>query len=71
MSTSKIGQGSTIEVAVYRGDDVLAIGTIGECAKKLNVQPRTLYFYLMPTYERRIAKRKHSDWTRVRRVVRV
>ena len=68
---SNINIGASIEVTVYRGDDIIAVGTIRECAKKLHVQPRTLYFYLMPTYERRIAKRKHSNWEKVRRVVRV
>lgn len=70
MSFAQI-KGHTIEVAVYRGDDLLCMGTIAECAKKLNVLPGTIYFYLMPVYERRIAKRKRSDWTKVRRVVRV
>lgn len=57
------------EVAVYRGDELLCMGTIRECAKKLNVLEATIYFYLMPSYQRRIAKRRNSDPSRVRSVV--
>lgn len=63
--------GYNIEVAVYQGDDLLCMGTINECAKKLGVLPGTIYFYLMPSYQRRIAKRKNSDPSRVRQLVRI
>jgi hypothetical protein len=58
------------EVAVYRGDEVLALGTIRECAEKLGVLPGTIYFYLMPSYHRRIAKRRKSDPNKCISVVR-
>ncbi len=61
--------GLDTEVTVYRGEDIIAFGTIRECAKKLGVQPGTIYFYLMPSYQARIAKRKNSDPSRVRQVV--
>jgi hypothetical protein len=59
------------EIAVYQGDDILAVGTIEECAEKLNVKPRSLYYMLMPAYERKIQKRgDKSDYNHIRRVVR-
>lgn len=57
------------EVAVYQGDDMLATGTLTEVAAKLKVNPETIYFYLTPAYERRLAKRKTLD--RSRTVVRL
>lgn len=49
------------EVAVYRGDDLIAEGTIRDVAKKLNVNTNTIRFYLTPAYERRLSKRKTLD----------
>ena len=46
-----------IEVAVYKGETILAIGTIREVATKLRLKPYNIYYYLMPAYQRRIAKR--------------
>lgn len=57
------------EVAVYQGDDMLATGTLTEVAAQLKVNPETIYFYLTPSYERRLAKRKTLD--RSRTVVRL
>ena len=54
-------KGHNIEIAVYRGEEVLCMGTLNECAKKLKVKPGTLYFYLMPSYARRVAKRKRTS----------
>ena len=61
---------STIKVAVYRGEDLLHSGKINDVAKAMGVQARTVYFYLMPTYQRRIASRK-SNPDRVILVVRL
>lgn len=55
------------EYAVYKGDELLAIGTAEECARALGVQERTILFYTYPTYQRRLKKRKASD--NVRHVV--
>ncbi|MGB3160935.1 MAG: hypothetical protein WBA84_06770 [Carnobacterium sp.] len=41
------------ECAVYKGDDLLCSGTVEECAKVLNVSPRTILFYQYPSYQRR------------------
>jgi len=58
-----------IEVAVYKGDDMVCMGSIYDCAMRIGVQPRTLYWYLMPTYQKRLAKRKSTKNARM--VVRV
>lgn len=46
------------EVAVYKGDDIIATGTIDECAAQLKVAPRTIKFYASPVYQRRLASIK-------------
>lgn len=48
------------EYALYKGDNLLCIGTIQQIAKHRNVQPETIRFYLTPTYQKRIAKRKNA-----------
>lgn len=55
------------EYAVYKGEELLAIGTADECAKELGVQTQTILFYTYPTYQGRLKKRKASD--NVRHVV--
>ncbi|QPI66393.1 hypothetical protein IR194_07825 [Exiguobacterium sp. PBE] len=55
------------EYAVYKGDELLVIGTVDECAEKLGVQRNTILFYTYPTYQRRLKKRKASN--NVRNVV--
>ena len=47
------------EYALYKGEECLAIGTIKEIAKKMNVKEKTIYFYTMPTYKRRCRKSKN------------
>ena len=47
------------EYALYKGEECLAIGTIKEIAKKMNVKERTIYFYTMPTYKKRCKKSKN------------
>ncbi|MFS1511722.1 hypothetical protein VQL36_04695 [Chengkuizengella sp. SCS-71B] len=49
------------EYAVYRGDELVCIGTKEECAKKLNVQPKYIYWLTTPTAKRQLAKRKHPE----------
>ena len=41
------------EYAVYKGDKYITDGKIKEIAKKLNVKPTTINFYLTPTYKKR------------------
>lgn len=47
------------EYALYKGENCLAIGTIEEIAKKMNVKYKTIYFYTMPTYKKRCKKSKN------------
>lgn len=39
--------------ALYKGDEIIAIGTLKELGKLLNVSPRTIFFYSTPTYRKR------------------
>ena len=41
------------EYALYKGEELLGMGTIRELAKKFNVKITTLYYYRTPTYLRR------------------
>lgn len=49
-----------LEYAVYKGDSLVCIGTINECANYMDVLPKTVKFYLTPTYQKRLAKRKKA-----------
>ena len=39
--------------ALYKGDNILTIGTIRELALYLGVKERTIKFYATPTYQKR------------------
>ncbi len=41
------------EYALYRGDDMIAIGTIAELAKARGVKEDTIRFYGAPIYQKR------------------
>lgn len=45
------------EYAVYKGEELLAIGTAKECAKKLGVTPKYIRWMTSPVAQRRIEKR--------------
>ena len=47
------------EYAMYKGEECLGIGTLIQLARDLNVQYRTLKFYLTPTYKKRSSKGKN------------
>lgn len=49
------------EFAVYKGDDLLALGTAEECAAKLGVTPRYIYWLTTPVNIRRIEKSKNPE----------
>ena len=53
------------EYALYKGDDVIAVGTIQEIAAKTNVKPDTIRFYTSPAYEKRLAARKDKNARRM------
>jgi len=42
------------EYALYKGEDILAIGTLEEIAASLGVAVETVKFYGMPSYLKRI-----------------
>ena len=44
---------SAKKYALYRGDDLLGIGTAEELARARGVKPDTIRFYSMPSYQRR------------------
>ena len=46
------------EYAVYKGEDLIAMGTARECAEQLGVKLETFRFYRTPKYKRRVASRK-------------
>lgn len=49
------------EYALYKGEDILAIGTLEEIAASLDVAVETLKFYGMPSYLKRIKGNKARE----------
>ena len=49
-----------MDYAVYKGEDILCIGTVEECAEHMGVTPETIKWYTYPTYHKRVAKRKRA-----------
>ena len=46
------------EYALYKGENLLAIGTERQLARELCVKVETIKFYKSPAYQRRLEKRK-------------
>ena len=46
------------EYAVYKGDNLLAVGTAVEIAKLLGVKPRTVRWWTTPTNRNRAVKNR-------------
>lgn len=46
------------EYALYKGENLLAIGTERQLARELGVKIETIKFYRSPAYAKRLAKRK-------------
>lgn len=44
------------EYAVYKGEEILVIGTLEECAAYLKVKPDTVLFYKSPAHKARTSK---------------
>lgn len=59
------------EIVVYKGDEIVANGRLKDCAAQLGIKPDSLYFYLMPAYQRRLDRRKTERSEGRRMVVRV
>ena len=53
------------EYALYKGDNLLCIGTAKEIAKEQNVLVDTVMFYGTPTYKNRVKKRKNNRNSRI------
>ena len=49
-----------MDYAVYKGEDLLCIGTVDECAEHMGVKPDTIKWYTYPTYKKRVEKRKRA-----------
>jgi len=45
------------EYALYKGENILAIGTIGEIAKEMGVQKETIAYYKTQVYQNRLKRR--------------
>lgn len=46
--------------ALYKGEQILSIGTIYEIAKDLGVEVRTIKYYATKAYKRKLSRRKNS-----------
>ena len=42
-----------VEYALYKGDELIMIGTIKKIAEEMGVQEHTIRFYQRPSYKRR------------------
>lgn len=49
------------EYALYKGEDILAIGTLEEIAASIGVAVETVKFYGMPSYKKRIKGEKARE----------
>ncbi|MGX4686333.1 hypothetical protein JNUCC83_05455 [Vagococcus sp. JNUCC 83] len=46
-----------VEYAIYKGDTFLFIGTVDECAERLNIKPTSVKFMTTPTGKKRFENR--------------
>jgi len=51
----------TNEYAIYRGENLLAIGTATDCARELKVSEKYIYWLISPTAKKRLASRKNLN----------
>lgn len=51
--------------ALYKGEELLSMGTIFQIAQDLNVQVRTVKYYGTDAYKRKLAKRKKSNNSKI------
>lgn len=49
------------QVIVMKGQETIAEGTVTECAEKLNVLDRTIYWYSTEAYQRKLSKVKSLE----------
>ncbi|PGC57821.1 hypothetical protein COM24_05565 [Bacillus toyonensis] len=48
------------EYAIYKGESLICIGTVQECAQHFGVLPKTILFYKTPAYKKSVASRKKA-----------
>lgn len=53
MEKHRIGRCHMKEYALYKGDQMVAIGTVKEIAEERGVKPDTIRFYMSGVYQRR------------------
>lgn len=54
-----------MDYALYKGDNLISIGTMHEIAKELGVQERTIYYLTTDAYKRKLGKSKNPRNRRV------
>ncbi|MEK3909654.1 hypothetical protein [Oceanobacillus sp. FSL W7-1309] len=55
----------SVDYAVYKGEELLVIGSAVECAEELNVTPDYIMWMTTPSGQKRIANRKNPDRARM------
>lgn len=53
------------EYALYKGDELIKIGTIKEIAEHEGVKEDTIKFYKTPVYKKRVSQRERSKAPRI------
>lgn len=53
------------EYAVYKGDELLALGTDEQCSKLLDISPQSVRFMASEAHKRRVAKLKNPEEARI------
>lgn len=48
----------TKEYALYKGDELLGIGTLETLSKEFGIKIKSLLFYQTPTYKKRTSEKK-------------
>ena len=54
------GWGMTAVYVMYKGEDLLGIGTRDELAKLHGVKKRTIHYYSTQAYRNKVSKRKNA-----------
>lgn len=50
-----------IEYAIYRGDTFLFIGTLKECAKRLDIQEASINFWTTPSGKKKFEATRNQE----------
>lgn len=57
------------EYALYKGDELMGIGTVDELADQQGIKETTIRYYLTPSYQKRMrAYKGHETWRAVVRL---